>query len=616
MLGGYVGRLLRVNLSSGQIEAQPLEETVLRAFIGGSGLGAKLLYEETQGDTDPLGPDNPLIILTGPLTGTRVPTSCRHQVVTKSPATGIFGEADCGGTWGAALRRAAYDGILVQGQADRPVYIWASDEKVEIRDAAHLWGQDTYQVHDRLRAETSPRAEIVCIGLAGEKLVRFAAIMNDGREGRAAARCGVGAVMGAKKLKAIVADGRHRTRLARPEVLAQSVKKWVPVIQEGAMGMHKYGTPGATSPAEALGDLPIKNWVQGSWKEGATAINGRTMAETILSGRYACLTCPIACGRQVKVTEGPFAPVEGAGPEYEAVAALGAMNLIDNLPAISQANELCNRYGLDVISAGAAVSFAFEAYEKGLITKADTGGLDLRWGNPQAMIGLLRQIGEAQGLGAVLGQGVRAAARQLGRGAEEFALEVKGLELPMHDPRAYNSLAVSYATSNRGACHLQALTHPVERVIPQPELGYATMPDRFAVEGKGELTAKMQNFMCLVDSLKVCKFLLFGKVTISPMLEWFNAVTGWAFTLEEFLQAGERIFNLKRLYNLRAGVTRADDTLPKRILTLKRGEGGAAENLPPLEPMLAEYYRYRGWTPEGVPTPAKLGELGLQQYIR
>lgn len=607
-----MGKILRIDLTERSFREEALKEALLSKYIGGSGLAAKILYDETSVETDPLGPENLLIFMTGPLTGTKVPLSGRHHVVMRSPLTGIFGESDVGGTWGTELKRAGYDGVVVKGRAEKPVYVWICDGDVEIRDADHLWGQDTYVLDQSIKGETDAKAVVMSIGPAGERLARIAAVMTDGRDGRAAGRCGPGAVMGSKNLKAIGVRGSGGPRVADEEGLAQNLRELNPLIVKNTKGMHDYGTSSGMTTIEKLGDLPIKNWLEGTFEEGAEKISGQTMAKTILTSRYYCSGCIIGCGRIVKVTKGLYAGVDGAGPEYETLAMLGSLCMIDDLEAIAKANELCNRYGLDTISTGAVIAFAMEAYGKGLITSRDTGDLDLAWGNAEAMVQMVETIGEREeGLGWLLGEGIERAAEKIGGLTSEFALHSKGLELPAHDPRAHYSVGLGYATSNRGACHLQGCTHLFERTVTMADLGYPEVQDRHGVVGKGEFTAKMQDLMCMYDSLKLCKFLLFGGVKLHHMVEWLNYVTGWDFTMEEFMRTGERIYNLKRMYNVRLGISRKDDTIPPRILVHKRGSGGAAENLPPLGEMLSEYYEYRGWDEMGIPKPEKLEELDL-----
>ena len=597
MTFGYHDRIARVDLTTGQVTYLALEERVLRQYLGGTGLALRLLYDETGAEVDPLGPGNLLAFMVGPFAGTRVPTSDRFAVAGRSPLTGAWGESDCGGRWAGALKGAGLDGLLIGGAASSPVYLEVEDGQVQLRDASAYWGVDTYDL--------DLGGEMVCIGIAGERLLPHAAIMTGRSAGRAAGRTGLGAVMGSKKLKAIVARGRARAPLYDADGLAASVREAMPKIRENTKRMHDYGTGGGLETFERVGNLPIQNWRKGSWPEGAAKISGPHMAETILTGNYACGGCPIACGREVEVTSGPFAGVKGAGPEYETLGSFGSMCLIDDIEAIAKLNELCNRYGLDTISVGCTVAFAMEAQEKGLIEGGPT------WGDGESAVRLVHEIAQGStALGRLMSQGVRRAAEALGGRALEFAIHVKGMELPMHDPRAYSGMAVGYATSARGACHLQSLASFPSRGVGMPELGFGD-PERTDDAVHGVINARYQDMMCLYDSLKLCKFTQFAKVNLTDIANWLQRVTGWDVTVDELMQTGERISNLKRLYNARLGLSRKDDTLPPRILTHRRGEGGTPDHLPHLGRLLADYYAFRGWDEEGIPTPAKLAELGL-----
>jgi len=609
---GYMGTILKIDLTRSKVQKEDLNEEWAKQFVGGSGLGAKYLFELTDEKTDPLGPENPLILMTGPFTGTSVPLSGRHAVVTRSPLTGIFGESDVGGTWGANLKRAGFDGIILTGKSEKPVYLWINDEKVEIRDASHLWGKDTYEMDPILKSETHEKAVVSAIGQAGENQVFISSIMTDGREGRAAGRCGMGAVMGSKNLKAIVIRGTKKVPVHNPEEVTRLPKEYGAMINQKAENFRKYGTAGSLSVFEAMGTLPLQNWkFVGRWESSAEKINGFTMSGTVLKGHYFCDACILGCGRRVRIEQGPYAGVEGAGPEYETLALLGSNCLIDNLEALCFANELCNRFGLDTISTGGVIAFGMEAYERGLIDREDTGGIELQWGNEKALMEMIRMIALKRGFGEVLGKGVKKASEIIGRNSVEFAPHIKGLELPGHDPRGYNAGAMGFATSSRGACHLSGLSHTFERVLKSPEMDIPEPTDRYEVKGKGILAAKSQNLMGMMDSLKLCKFILFGGITITHIVKWYHEVTGREMTIEDFIKTGERIFNLKRLYNVRMGISRKDDTLPFRHLTFKRMGEGLTPNLPPLGQMLSEYYEYRGWSEDGIPTPEKLKELGL-----
>lgn len=614
MVYGYFMKIAEINLDNEQISYLKLEEKDVRKFIGGSGLGAKLLYEYTNHQTDPLGLENVLIFMTGPVTGTKVFSSDRFEVITKSPLTGIYTESDCGGEWGEELKRCGLDGIIIKGKAKKPVHIVIKDDKITINDAANLWGKDTFEVDELMKEKFGSSAHTVCIGIAGERLVKIAAIMNEGKTGRAAGRSGVGAVMGSKNLKAITVLGSKEVKIAHEEELNQFIKELTPQMVKASERLKEHGTSRDVELYEEIGDLPIKNWYQGNWKEEAKIVSGSYMTKTILKGKYYCGRCIIGCGREVEITEGPYKVEMGAGPEYETIGMLGANCMVDDIRAISKAHELCNKYGLDTISAGSLVSFCMEAYERGLVNKKDTSGLEMTWGNGEAMVKMLKKIAYREDIGKLLGEGIVKASEEIGRNSSEFAMHVKGLDVPAHDPRAKVSLALAYATSPRGACHLAGFTHNLEFAFALPDLGYPKTLDRFETKGKAKMVADMQNLMSLFDSLHICKFTLFAGMSVEPCLKSLNLVTGWNMTKEEFLKAGERIFNLKRLYDVREGISRKDDTLPARLLTHPRG-GGSGDNLPLLNIMLRDYYRLRGWDEFGIPTKEKIRELGLEEYI-
>ena len=612
---GYIGKYLHVDLSSGAIEVRDVPEEIRLSYIGGVGWGAKLLYDGTNRSTNPLGPENLLCFVTGPLTGTRISGAGRHSVVCKSPLTGAWGESSVGGTWGRQLKMAGYDGIVVTGRAAGPVYLWVNDGEATVRKADHVWGKDTYETDELLRQETDLQASVSCIGPAGENLLPISGIFTDGIEGRAAARCGVGAVQGSKNLKAIVVRGKIPVKIADPVGLAEIIKRISPELVKKTAGMRKFGTAGLVIGCEQSGDFPVRNWRDGKWEEGALKISGPAMNDTILKKNYHCAGCLVGCGRNVEITEGEYAPVKGAGPEYETLGLFGGSCLIDNLEAIAKGNELCNRYGMDTIDVGNAVGMAMEAYERGLITE-ETAGCRLEWGSAEALLEMIRQIGENRGLGAVLGKGVVAAAAEIGGDCHKYAIHSKGMSFPAHDPRAYTSIALGYATSPRGACHLQAFSHAFERGLTMPEVGLHAPLERFTIEGKADLVAKMQNVMALFDALCLCKFMVFGGFNVTLLAGLLNHAAGVALTGDEILLAGERIFNLKRLYNLECGLTGKDDTLSDRVLHEPRGTGGAADNLPDLRTMLTEYYHIRGWDDEGKPTHETIARLFPQERPR
>lgn len=610
---GYMGKILRVNLTDETILDEMLNEDDLRNFIGGSGLATKILVMESSPETLPFDENNPLIFMTGPFAGTNTPLSGRHAVVSKSPLTGIFASSDAGGSFGTALKAAGYDGVVITGKAREPRYLYITEKKTEIRDASSFWGLDCYDIDEALKAETSERAEVTSIGPAGENLVKFASIMSDGRDGRAAGRAGLGAVMGSKKLKAIVAHGSLKTPVADEKRLRSLIKEFAPKLKKNLQVMTDFGTTVSHVATEESGDMPVKNWQEGSWRQGAEKTSGQALAESgILVGNYKCKACFVGCGRVVKIDRGDFAPVDGGGPEYESMAMLGANCLVDDLDAICKANELCNRYGMDTISTGSAVAQVMELHENGIITPSDLGGEDATWGQGVVLVSLLEKIAHREGIGDLLAEGVKKVAEHWGPEAKDSAIEVKGLDFPAHDPRAFNVLAVQYATANRGADHLSSYADALEKGVVYPRMGFPETMDRFEVKNKGKLHAKMQDFCALFDSLKICKFLMWGGVSEADIESWYQAVTGEDASFEDLMIKGERIVNLQRMYNCSLGISRKDDTLPDRILKQPRQSGGAPTQLPPLQEMLDEYYRVRGWGQDGIPLKSKAVELGLE----
>lgn len=609
---GIWNKIIRVDLSNNTIKVESLDESLWRKYLGGSGLAAKLLYEEVDFNIDPLASENKIYFLTGPFCGSTIPTSGRHAAVTKSPLTGVFAESDVGGYWGNELKKAGYDGIIIEGKSEAPVFIYIEDDEILIRPADGIWGKSTIEADEILKNEINNEIQVMTIGPGGEKMVRYASIMTDGKDSRALGRCGIGAVMGSKNLKAIAVKGTKAIEYHKLDKLKESIKEIASGIRENAKGLTSYGTGGGVIGHESYGNFPLKNWELARWPEGVEKISGQRMADTILTGKYRCKSCIISCGRIIKIQDGPYKGVEGAGPEYETLGMFGGMCLIDNLEAISYANELCNKYGIDTISTGASIAFAMELFEKGIINTETIGGFEINFGDEKVLIKLIDMIGEREGFGEILGEGVRIAAEKIGGKAIEYAFHVKGLEPPAHDARAFNGLALSYATSNRGACHVSGFTHGYERTNFMPELGYDKPHDRHAVEGKAQFVIKFQNLMGVVDSLKVCKLAIATGMKVRSLVEWLDYVVGWEdYTAEELLEAGERIYNIKRLFNVGCGISRKDDTLPLRFLTLKREGEGVIVNLPPLGRMLSEYYEIRGWDELGVPTPERIDKLKI-----
>ena len=600
-------KIATVDLTAKKVTDRKIPDDVLRKYIGGSGLGTYLLFLHGVPAADPLSPDNPLIFMNGPFQGTGIPTSGRHQIVSKSPLTGAFGESDCGGFFGFHLKRSGYDGLVILGKASSPVYLAVIDGKIEIRDGSFLWGKDTFETEELLLEREGKPAGVACIGPAGERQIALANIMHDGSHARAAGRGGLGAVMGSKNLKAIVARGSAKTVMADEKAVRAKSAEKSKFYREKLTAMSKLGTAGGVSLSEKNGDLPLKNWSQGSWPE-VESVTGEAMAETILTGNWGCMACPIRCGREVA-----FDGISGGGPEYETIGMLGSNCLISDLKAIGRGNDLCNRAGIDTISGGSVVAFAMELFERGIISEEEVG-YPLSWGDGEAMVRLLGDVVEKKGFGAVLSDGTRKAAQRIGKGAEGYAIHSKGMDFPAHDPRCYKSLAAGYATSNRGACHLSGFTYSAERNVTYPELGVNSVLNRTEDEGKGKLNVPLQNMMGILDSLKMCKF-PFSLTSLDDILVWLNGITGWDADREELFETGARIFNLKRVFNVACGLTREDDSLPKRILTEPRGTGGSADTLPDLQLQLDEYYPARGWSTEGIPLPETLRSLGLEECI-
>jgi len=610
---GYTRKILFVDLSSGESHTWQPADDLYQSFFGGSGL-VQAMLRQNHGwlGLAPDDPSNPLIFMAGLLAGTPAPTGSKLSVCTNSPLTGLWTEATVGGFLGARLRAAGWDGIVVTGRSAAPVYLWIDNQAVQIRPAGHLWGQDTYETDAAIRAETSSRAYTAAIGPAGENGVRFAAILTGGAEARAAGRCGVGWVMGSKNLKAIAVNGTGQVALFNREGLLKQARELGPAIREKASGIAEYGTTGIVPGVEKSGDLPIHNWRDGNWTDGAAKCNGAVIRQTIWVRHYACYACPIHCGKEVRVETGPHAGSVAHYPEYETTAGFGPLCLNDDLATIVLANDQCNRLGLDTISTSSVIAWAMEAFERGHLTKEDAGGLDLSWGNTEAIISLLPMIVERRGIGGMLAEGVQRASRLLGHNSQEYAVHVKGLEMAYHDPRAFTSMAASYATGNRGACHLEGLTYFLENgVVDGRSIGFEKPFDPHGTENKAEIAVLMQDFMYAFNALGLCKFLMRGGVTPAHLAEWTQLATGWPLNVQDVMRTGARIFTLARYHNTRLGVSRKDDLLPPRLMTLARPTGGAAGVIPHLGRLLSDYYALRGWSEEGIPTAEAMAALGL-----
>jgi len=597
-MAGYCGNVLRINLSARTVDTQPLDMALARKFIGGRGLGTRYFHNEVDPNVDALSPDNKIIFATGPLTGTTAPTSGRYMVVTKSPLSGTIASSNSGGFWAAELKRAGFDMIIVEGQADRPCSISIKDSDVHIEDAETCWGKTVSEATDALlEAFGDPKARVLAIGPAGEKQSMIAAIMND--RYRAAGRSGVGAVMGSKNLKAIVVRGTGKVDSGQPdqtkEVLARMRKK-IAENDVTSKGLPTYGTAVLVNVINEHGVYPTRNFQQ-SYFETADKVSGETLAEKYLVKNVACYACPIACGRRC-VIDGH----EGEGPEYETLWCYSASCGVDDLPSVIRANNLCNDYGLDTISAGATIACAMELFEKGFIKPDEIDGPPLRFGSGEAIVEWTRKMGSLEGFGAELAQGsARLAAKY---GAPELSMSSKKLELPAYDPRGIQGHGLQYATSNRGGCHVRGY------MIAPEILGIPEKLDRLSLDGKAAWTKIFQDLTAVIDSLGLCLFTSFA-LGADDYRDMYSAITGVEITTEDLLQTGERIWNLERVFNLEAGVDPSEDKLPKRLLEEPIPEGPSQGHVHRLGELLPQYYQERGWSVEGRPTEAKLTELAL-----
>ncbi|MGQ9859440.1 MAG: aldehyde ferredoxin oxidoreductase family protein [Thermodesulfobacteriota bacterium] len=606
---GWQGRVLRVDLSTGAISEEGLDEAMARDFIGGRGFGIRYLLREVDPKVDPFCGRNPLMMMAGPLTGTGAPTGSRYMVTTLSPLTGALTCSNSGGMFPTELRKAGWDGLIFQGKASQPVYLWLDGQKAELREASHLWGKTTHETDELIRLETDPQVKVACIGPAGERLVRFASIMND--KDRAAGRSGVGAVMGSKNLKAVAVRGKGSIPLHDPkafrEINSRLLKKFNETYKDSPPPLRLHGTAVTVMATQNYGVFPTRNFQTGTFP-GWEAIHGETLSRRFLLRHKACFACPISCGRVTKVEEHPFQG-QGEGPEYETIYALGSNCGVDNLAAVTKANYLCNELGLDTISMGSTIACAMELAERGCLPEADVGRA-LRFGDAQAVVDLTRMTGLREGFGDVLAEGsLRLATRY---GHPELAMVAKGQDFAGYEPRGEQGMGLAYATSPIGASHMRGDPAYFEL------LGVPCNVDPLTWEDKPPIVAKWQDLFCIIDAAGLCVFFsvrnLIRPELLAPpvgIMELLNAATGADYDLEELELAGERIFNAERLFLVKAGFSRKDDSLPERILKEPLPEGPGKGMVCHLEEMLDLYYQVRGWTRDGVPTQKKLRELGL-----
>jgi aldehyde:ferredoxin oxidoreductase len=621
MVNGYAGNLLRVFLDEKKAKEEKLNFDDMKKYIGGVGYGAKLLYDELKERIDPLGPNNKIVFATSPLTMNTVPGGGSIELCFKSPLTGAWGESRCGGDFGPEMRKAGYDFIIIEGKADQPVYLVINDGKVSIKFADHLKGKTVTEKIEEIKNDLSDsNFKVMCIGQGGENLVKYATVMFGGR---AAGRCGAGAVMGSKNLIAIAVKGSGKLKPALPEKYNTVLKTMHLVLKNSdiAKGFREFGTMGDMAGNDAAGDWPTKNWQANSWGKGQILYD-HYEKHNFIKNEMCYKGCPIACGRIAQVKEGPFKTPQHSGAEYESLSAFTAFVLNENIDAAVHSSYLCNEYGIDTISTGAVIAFAMECYENGLISQEDAEGLELTWGNSDILPLLVEKISKREGIGELLAEGVLKAAKKIGKNAEKFAIHCKGLEGAAHDPRSGKALAVTYGTANRGMCHI----HPLEGMAydsGKNDFGMIPygVPDpnrlnRWDEKGKGKIVKILQDGLVMPDVLCVCKFFMYTGITLEHYAQLMSGITGWQLEGKDLLRIGERVINLQRLFNQREGFAKKDDELTDRakqrpLFGIYHDEDRCI--IKDYEEMLQEYYEARGWDHKtGIPKKEKLLELGLQ----
>jgi aldehyde:ferredoxin oxidoreductase len=613
---GLMGKILRVNLAEGKISDEEISEETAKKFLGGRGIASKYLFDEVQTGIDPLGPENKLIYMSGLLTGTPSPSAARYSVVAKSPLTNIWAQSSSGGRWGVDLKHSGFDGIIFEGISENPVYLVIDDGKAELRNASDLWGKNVLETTRMIKETLGQKFNVASIGIAGENLVKYAAIMNDLH--RAAGRCGLGAVMGSKRLKAIAVKGTKEIKIADKKAFQEVSKKQYELLGENILGagLQGYGTTLVLDIVNVCGGLPTRNWQTGVCSF-AEKINGESLSEKVLVEAVGCFACPIKCGRRTEIKRGPYKGQKGEGPEYETVGVFGSMCGVSDLEAITMAGYLCNDYGLDTISCGSTIAFTMECLEKEILTKRDVGGLQIGFGDSEMIIKLVPKIAKREGVGDLLAEGTRKMAQRLGQDSERFAMQVKGLELPAYDSRAAKITGLAFATANRGGDHITGYVQgPTFLASPFLVIEESEIEDPHTENPKeAKVVKELEDALTVFDAIGSCKFMGMAS-DAQEISEIIAAVTGWKFGVEEFRKIGERIYNLERAFNVREGLTRADDTLPKRLLEDPLPEGPAEGHVNNLEILLDPYYEFRGWDKtSGAPTPAKLRELGLEEVI-
>jgi aldehyde:ferredoxin oxidoreductase len=610
-LYGYAGRILHVDLTAGKTRIEPLNEDYARKYIGGIGLGMRLWLDYSKAGVDPFSPENPLVLTTGPTAGTVWPTGGNgHAFVSKSPQSYGIAESKSHGSFGTELKRAGYDGVVFHGRAEKPVYVWIDDDSVQILDASHLWGKPPAETEDAIREELGDYyIRVAAIGPAGEKLVRIACIIND--KSRAAGRCGLGAVMGSKNLKAIAVRGTKDVMVAKPDEFLELVKEFHERMKGPATKKYRtLGTPENVLVHNALHCMPTRNYNNAHF-EGAEKVSGEYLNARYVAKVIGCSSCAMRCEHICVVNEGPYKGAM-ARVEYEPLWAMGPYCGIDRLDAVIKGCELCNYYGMDSISAGVIVAFAMDCFENGILTVKDLDGIEARFGNHEAMLKLIEKIGKREGIGNILAEGVKIAAEKIGKGAEKLAQHIKGVEVTGYDLRCLKTAALGYAVSFRGADHNRHGAYAFDVKGKFNRLKYE--------KGRAKAVKDIEDLYTIIDSLIICKF---SRGTyykeFEDLAKVYTLITGWETTPEEMRLKGERINNLARVINVREGFSRKDDTLPWKVMNVPvPDEGpskGAYVSQEELDLMLDDYYEVRGWTKDGIPTPQKLKELGMDDLI-
>jgi aldehyde:ferredoxin oxidoreductase len=613
--GGYWGRILVVNLTDGTTREEELHREIARDFIGGAGFGIRYLFEQVKAGIDPLSADNRLIFAVGPFTGTTIPCANRMAVTAKSPLTNTVGVSFTGGYFPVALKKAGYDALIIEGKAEKPTYISIKDRDVRLHDAAKVWGTRTSDCLQIIKDDLNDQnIRVACIGPAGEHMSRMACIIN---ERRAAGRKGLGAVMGSKNLKAIAVRGGNSVPVASKEKFAAARRTMTKAMKDSHIlyeAFAKTGTPIGVEHMGIMGIFPSKNWTATGEPVPEDKL-GLAAQSTRRVGRTRCYGCPVGCSQLNLARTGTYAGTLTEGPEYETFYSFGGQTGVDNIDSIIAADRLADELGLDTISAGVTIGFAMELFEKGFLTAKDTRGLELKFGNHEAMVSLIHMMAFREGIGDLLSDGVKVAAEKIGKGTDKYALHVKGLELPAYDVRGAKAHGLNYATSYAGADHNRGYAFQEIMGVPIP---FAV--DRLSTKDKGKLTKWNQDMHAAVcDCTAFCSFLLpmaLISIVFPNTVALLEAVTGLTYTEDEILKVGERINNLARAFNVREGFTRADDTLPERLMTEPLPNGACKGSLiseDDLKTMLDEYYTVRGWDLDsGIPTRQKLVELGLE----